>query len=83
MSHNWQPFAEYIQKNLSTNPAQPIEEDTPLLSSGLIDSFTLAQLVVYVETAYGIKIAAAFRTEEHFDSIAQIVALAERLAEQQ
>jgi hypothetical protein len=30
--------------------------------------------------AYGIKIAAAFRTEEHFDSVGQIVALAERLA---
>ncbi len=66
MSHPWQPFADYIQKNLSTDPAKPIEADTPLLSSGLIDSFTLAQLVVYVEQAYGIKIAAAFRTEEHF-----------------
>jgi acyl carrier protein len=80
MSRPWQPLAEYIQENLSTNPAQPIEADTPLLSSGLIESFSLAQLVVHVETAYGIKIAAAFRTEEHFDSVGQIVALAERLA---
>jgi acyl carrier protein len=80
MSRSWQPLAEYIQENLSTNPAQPIEEDTPLLSSGLIESFSLVQLVVHVEVAYGIKIAAAFRTEEHFDSVAQIVALAERLA---
>lgn len=80
MSRSWQPLAEYIQENLSTNPAQPIEEDTPLLSSGLIESFSLVQLVVHVEVAYGIKIAAAFRTEEHFDSVGQIVALAERLA---
>jgi acyl carrier protein len=80
MSRSWQPLAEYIQENLSTDPAQPIEEDTPLLSSGLIESFSLVQLVVHVEVAYGIKIAAAFRTEEHFDSVGQIVALAERLA---
>ena len=82
MSRPWQPLAEYIRENLSTNPAQPIEEDTPLLSSGLIESFSLVQLVVHVEVAYGIKIAAAFRTEEHFDSVGQIVALAERLAAQ-
>ena len=80
MSRPWQPLAEYIQENLSTDPAQPIAEDTPLLSSGLIESFSLVQLVVHVEMAYGIKIAAAFRTEEHFDSVGQIVALAERLA---
>jgi acyl carrier protein len=80
MSRSWQPLAEYIQENLSTDPAQPITEDTPLLSSGLIESFSLVQLVVHVEMAYGIKIAAAFRTEEHFDSVGQIVALAERLA---
>ncbi len=80
MSRSWQPLAEYIQENLSTDPAQPIAEDTPLLSSGLIESFSLVQLVVHVEMAYGIKIAAAFRTEEHFDSVGQIVALAERLA---
>lgn len=80
MSRSWQPLAQYIQENLSTDPAQPIEEDTPLLSSGLIESFSLVQLVVHVEVAYGIKIAAAFRTEEHFDSVGQIVALAERLA---
>ncbi|MEO5731972.1 MAG: acyl carrier protein [Byssovorax sp.] len=80
MSRSWQPLAEYIQENLSTDPAQPIAEDTPLLSSGLIESFSLVQLVVHVEVAYGIKIAAAFRTEEHFDSVGQIVALAERLA---
>ena len=80
MSRSWQPLAQYIQENLSTDPAQPIAEDTPLLSSGLIESFSLVQLVVHVEVAYGIKIAAAFRTEEHFDSVGQIVALAERLA---
>jgi 2-hydroxymuconate-semialdehyde hydrolase len=82
MSRPWQPLAEYIQENLSTNPAQLIDEETPLLSSGLIESFSLVQLVVHVEMKYGVKIAAAFRTEEHFDSVGQILELVNRLAPQ-
>ena len=43
MSRPWQPLAQYIQENLSTNPAQTIDEDTPLLSSGLIESFPYSE----------------------------------------
>ncbi len=80
MSRPWQPLAEYIQENLSTNPAQPLDEETPLLSSGLIESFSLVQLVVHVEVTYGVKIAAAFRSEEHFDTVGLILELVNRLA---
>ena len=73
--HDWRPIADFIQHNLATDPAQAIDQETPLLTSGLIESFSLVQLVVHLETLFKIKIPAAFRTEEHFDSVGAILDL--------
>jgi len=48
--------------------------DTPLFSSGIIDSLNLLQLVTFVEQQCGFKVAAEELTLEHWDSVERILA---------
>lgn len=52
-----------------------IAADTPLLSSGLIDSFKVVQLLDLVERNYGCAIEAREIGPDNFDTPAQILAL--------
>ena len=49
--------------------------DTPLISSGYIDSFSMVSLLVFLENKFKIKIPPAKATPEAFDSVNKIVAL--------
>ena len=50
----------------------PLEPDTPLLSSGLIDSFGVAELIVELEKELHIQINRAEIGVDNFDTPAQI-----------
>jgi len=49
--------------------------DTPLISSGLVDSFSMVSLKTFLETNYNIQIPDARATPEAFDSVNSIVEL--------
>ena len=49
--------------------------DTPLISSGYVDSFSMVSLLVFLELKFGIKIPPSKATPQAFDSINNIVAL--------
>ncbi len=49
--------------------------DTPLISGGIVDSFSMVSLKVFLETKYNISIPDAKATPEAFDSVNNIVAL--------
>lgn len=49
--------------------------DTPLISSGYVDSFSMVSLLVFLERKFGIKIPPSKATPQAFDSINNIVAL--------
>jgi len=49
--------------------------DTPLISSGLVDSFSMVSLKTFLETNYNIQIPDAKATPEAFDSVNSIVEL--------
>lgn len=68
-----QKLIEYITKEFLTDPSQTITADTKLISSGLIDSFALVSLQVYIEVEFGKKIPAPKITAESFDTIRQMV----------
>ena len=53
--------------------------DSPLITSGLVDSFSLVSLKTFLETQYKITIPDAEATPEAFDSVTDIAALVERL----
>ena len=65
----------FICTELLTRPAYPLGDDEPLLTSGLIDSFALAHVAVYVETAFGIYVPDVELTAEDVDTIDRIATL--------
>ena len=50
------------------------EDDTPLFSQGLLDSFSMIELIDHVEKRAGIKIGPMEVTLENLDSIERILA---------
>jgi D-alanine--poly(phosphoribitol) ligase subunit 2 len=70
---------ELIQLLQSTLKIKPLlQADTPLLSSGLIDSFQVVALLAALETRYKVSIPPEDVDAESFDTPAQILAAIER-----
>jgi acyl carrier protein len=56
-----------------------VDSSTPLFSSGIINSFSLVALMMFVETRAGISISPMELTLENFDSIERIIAYTARI----
>jgi acyl carrier protein len=52
-----------------------LDYDTPLISGGIVDSFSMVSLKVFLERKYAIQIPDAKATPEAFDSVNRIVTL--------
>ncbi len=63
----------FIRKEFLTDPGAVIVKDTPLISSGLIDSFSLVSLQRFIESEWGKRIPAPRITEETFDTVEQMI----------
>jgi len=55
-----------------------VEADTPLISSGLVDSFSMVSLKAFLERTYSISIPDADASPEAFDTVNSIVTLVEK-----
>lgn len=60
-----------ILRQVAGKPIEPSPEDS-LFESGLLDSFTLTDLVGALETEFGIRIPDSDLTPRKFDSVARI-----------
>lgn len=67
-----QKVRAFTLKELLKNPDYPLKDDEPLFSSGLIDSFAMAQVGVYVETEFDLYIPDPELTVENMDTPEQI-----------
>jgi len=66
----------YVMDNfLQGEDESNLLDDTPLRTSGIIDSLGTIQLVTFVEDTYGIEIEAHETGVERFDCIGDIAAL--------
>jgi acyl carrier protein len=65
----------YVIKEYLEDGDEEITYDTPLISSGYVDSFSMVSLLVFLENKFKIKIPADKATPEAFDSVNSIVAL--------
>lgn len=67
---------EYIQEEyLEDDDDMEVTYDTPLISGGIVDSFSMVSLKRFLETNYNIQIPDAKATPEAFDSVNSIVEL--------
>lgn len=65
----------YVIKEYIDDEDVKITYDTPLISSGYVDSFSMVSLLVFLENKFRIKIPPSKATPEAFDSVNNIVAL--------
>jgi acyl carrier protein len=68
-------IASYISGAILKNPKRVIKPDEKLISSGLIDSFHLVDLGLFVEDKFGVRIDDSELNAEAFDTLDQLVAL--------
>lgn len=64
---------EYIQSEFISNNDIVIDKNTKLISSGLIDSFSLVSLQRFIEKEFGKMIPAPRITAESFDTVQQMI----------
>ena len=70
-------LSKFISDKILKQPGRAIGPDEKLISSGLIDSFSLMDLALYVEDTYGVRIEDTELNADTFDSLDQLAALIE------
>ena len=68
-------LATYIASDILKQPKKQISGGTTLISSGLVDSFHLVDLAIFVEARFGVRIDDSELNKETFDTLDQLVAL--------
>jgi acyl carrier protein len=71
----------YVMKEYLEDEDIEITYDTPLISSGYVDSFSMVSLLVFLENKFKIKIPPSKATPEAFDSVNKIVDLVSQCRE--
>jgi acyl carrier protein len=66
---------QYVKNEYLDDDDLEFTFDTPLISGGYVDSFSMVSLLVYIERKFNIKIPASKATPEAFDSVNNIVNL--------
>lgn len=66
---------EYLEEDQEINP------DTPLISSGIVDSFSMVSLKRFLEKKYAISIPDDRATPEAFDTVNKICQLVRAIQE--
>ena len=64
----------FLTKDMLNDPDYPLTDDEPLISSGLIDSFSLVDIALWVENTYGVRIEDNQLTEDNFDTVEELAA---------
>ncbi len=74
-----QMVLNYVKREyLEEGDDREISETTPLISGGIVDSFSMVSLKRFLEKKYAIHIPDADATPQAFDSVQNIVALVRR-----
>lgn len=69
---------EYICRELMRNPGYPLGDDERMITGGLIDSFALAHLGVFIETAFQVYIPDTELTVENMETLNRMADRIER-----
>ena len=73
---------DYVVKEyLEEGDDREVRDDTPLISGGIVDSFSMVSLKRFLERKYSIQIPDADASPEAFDTVESIAALVTRFLE--
>ena len=67
----------FITSELMRDPSYPLKDDESLIAGGLIDSFSLVELQIFVEQQFGVHIEDTELTTDNVDNMNDIIALIE------
>jgi len=68
-------LSAFIKTTILKQPNRVIEPSEPLISSGLIDSFSLMDLALFVEDTFGVRIEDTELNAGTFDNLTQLESL--------
>jgi len=70
-------LSAFVKTSILKQPSRVIEASEPLISSGLIDSFSLMDLALFVEDTFGVRIEDTELNAGTFDNLNQLASLIE------
>ncbi len=70
-------LSTFIKTTILKQPNRVIEPSEPLISSGLIDSFSLMDLALFVEDTFAVRIEDTELNAGTFDNLTQLESLIE------
>lgn len=65
----------YVKKEFLDYEDEMITYDTPLITGGYVDSFSMISLLVYIENQFKIRIPASKATPQAFNTVNNITTL--------
>ena len=71
-------LSRFIAEKILKQPSRTIQENEPIITSGLIDSFSLVDLALFVEERFGVHIDDTELNADTFDNIAELVKIIEK-----
>jgi D-alanine--poly(phosphoribitol) ligase subunit 2 len=73
---------DFIRDEYVEDDSIDIDAETPLISSGLVDSFSMVSLKMFLEDQYEIKMTDEEASTEAFDTVQAITELVQRKLEE-
>lgn len=70
-----QKTGAYIAADLLKTPDRQIAADEPLISGGMIDSFSLVDLALFIEETFGVRIDDTELNADTFDTLEELATL--------
>ncbi len=78
MNEMKQQIRQFLSELLPEGKSANLHDDTPLRTSGLVDSMGMLRIVSFLEEKYGIEVDAYEASVENFDRIDDIAAFVQR-----
>ncbi len=77
MAETLDQLSRFIASTILKQPARVIGADEKLISSGLIDSFSLKDLALFVEDTFRVRVEDTELNADTFDNLTQLASLIE------
>ena len=68
-------LTQYLTTQILKDPARTLLPDEPLISSGLVDSFSLVDLALFVEDTFGVHIDDTELASRVFDTVTELAGI--------